>query len=152
MQPCLGRSPVLFWGNEELKREGSPMPQLVTEGALLTCTMGTTPCPLNVVPKGTFADGLAVATITDMAPGANIASFGMCISLANPAVAAATAAAQGVLTPQPCLPVIVAPWAPPSVAVAVAGVPAVLETSTCACAWAGVISITFPGQITASGT
>lgn len=39
----------------------------------------------------------------------NVAPFGMCKTQANPQVAAATAAAQGVLTPMPCLPVIGAP-------------------------------------------
>ena len=47
----------------------------------------------------------------DNQPIANIAPFGVCISLANPAVAAATAAAMGVLVPLPCMPVTPAPWA-----------------------------------------
>ena len=41
----------------------------------------------------------------------------MCISPANPVVAAATTAALGVLTPQPCIPITIAPWLPGAVTV-----------------------------------
>lgn len=42
----------------------------------------------------------------------NIMPFGMCMSIANPTVAAATAAALGVLTPMPCIPATTSPWVP----------------------------------------
>ncbi|MDR1268431.1 MAG: DUF4280 domain-containing protein, partial [Planctomycetaceae bacterium] len=54
------------------------------------------------------------ATILDNKPIVNLATFGVCSSLANPMVAVATAAALGVLTPMPCIPATVAPWAPGS--------------------------------------
>ena len=128
------------------------MPALVTLGALLDCSMGVSPSSLIVEPKPTLADDLPLATINDTVPMTNIPSFGMCVSIANPQVATATAAAQGVLTPQPCIPVTVGPWAPPSTMVTVGGVPAVLETSVCRCMWAGVISVISPGQLFAEGT
>ena len=59
-----------------------------------------------------MAGGPLAATIMDYAPLVNILPFGMCSSLANPSVASATAAALGVLTPMPCIPVIPAPWVP----------------------------------------
>jgi hypothetical protein len=84
----------------------------------------------------------------DFAPMVNILPFGMCSSLANPTVAAATAAALGVLTPMPCMPVTLAPWAPGSPTVLLGTFPALNSSSKCMCAWAGVISIVNPGQFT----
>ena len=72
---------------------------------MIMCTFGLAPSTLSVVAPRPIVEGRPVATITDVAPGANIAPFGMCQSLANPTVAAATAAALGVLTPMPCVPV-----------------------------------------------
>jgi len=74
--------------------------------------------------------------------------FGMCQSPANPAVAAATAAALGVLTPMPCVPVIPAPWVPGAPTVLLANMPALDNTSKLMCAYAGVIEITDAGQAT----
>ena len=79
-------------------------------GAMIMCTFGLAPSTLTVVAPRPTVEGRPVATIADVAPGANIAPFGMCQSLANPTVAAATAAALGVLTPMPCVPVVPAPW------------------------------------------
>ena len=81
-------------------------------GAMIMCSFGLAPSTLSVVAPRPTVEGRPVATITDVAPGANIAPFGMCQSLANPTVAAATAAALGVLTPMPCVPVVPAPWTP----------------------------------------
>lgn len=77
----------------------------------------------------------------------NILPFAMCQSLANPQVASATAAAFGVLTPMPCMPVTTAPWAPGSPTVLIGNMPALNQSSKCMCAFGGVISITAPGQV-----
>ena len=68
--------------------------------------------------------------------------------MANPQVASATAAAQGVLTPQPCLPMTTAPWSPGAPTTLVGGNPALTDSSMCLCTWGGQISIVSPGQQT----
>src|SRR6202789_133621 len=81
--------------------------------AQLMCTMGLAPSVLTVLPINfTLATTQPAANIMDHIPMMNILPFGMCISPANPEVASATAAALGVLTPMPCIPVTPAPWAP----------------------------------------
>jgi hypothetical protein len=82
----------------------------------------------------------------DFAPMVNIATFGTCKSLANPTVAAATAAAYGVLQQMPCIPATVAPWIPGKVNVLVQNLPALTDDCKCMCMWAGIIEISFPGQ------
>ncbi|MDD2421592.1 MAG: DUF4280 domain-containing protein [Heliobacteriaceae bacterium] len=74
--------------------------------------------------------------------------FGMCSSPANPAVAAATAAALGVLTPMPCTPLVVTPWAPGSPTVLVGGYPALNNSSKAMCSFGGVIQITVTPALT----
>ena len=128
------------------------MTSLVVNGAVIACSMGTTPSALTVTPippapKGT---GMQVAVVSDAVPGTNIASFGMCMSMANPAVQAATTAAQGVFTPAPCVPATSPPWTPGSLAVKVAGVPALPQNAVCNCAWLGVVSVASPGQLPVS--
>ena len=119
------------------------MPQCVTTGSMCECTFGVAPSVLNAVPPGgALGDNMPVMTMDMIIPMVNILPFGMCDSLANPEVASATAAAMGVLTPMPCVPVVVDPWAPPSPTVNIAGMPAVVETSICECAWGGVIAVT----------
>ena len=122
----------------------------VVMGATLQCSFGMAPSSLMVIPKGppTMVGGPLAASIMDFAPMVNILPFGMCTSLANPTVVAATAAALGVLTPMPCVPVTVAPWAPGSPTVLLGTFPALNNSSKCMCAWAGVISILNPGQFT----
>jgi hypothetical protein len=74
--------------------------------------------------------------------------FGMCSSLANPTVAAATSAALGVLTPMPCIPMTTAPWIVGAPTVLIGDKPALNNSSTLMCNWGGVIQITMPGQTT----
>src|SRR6478735_8554251 len=114
-------------------------------GAMIMCSFGLAPSTLTVVAPRPIVEGRPVATITDVAPGANIAPFGMCQSLANPTVAAATAAALGVLTPMPCVPAVPAPWIPMAPQTTAGGVPVLVAGSTCTCAYGGSISLTLPG-------
>jgi Domain of unknown function (DUF4280) len=123
------------------------MPQLVTSGAMMMCTFGVAPGPLNVLPANRTLAGAPAANIMDNKPMVNIPPFGMCTSIANPSVASATAAALGVLTPMPCIPVTAAPWAPGSPTVMIGKMPALNSTCKCMCSWGGVISITSPGQV-----
>lgn len=125
------------------------MPLETVNTATLACTFGMAPSTLMVLPTHrTMAGYQPAANIMDHAPMVNILPFGMCMSLANPTVAAATAAAWGVLTPMPCIPNTPAPWVPGSPTVILDNLPALNNTSKCMCAWAGVISILVPGQVT----
>jgi hypothetical protein len=128
------------------------MPPLVVAGAMMTCTFGVAPCPLVPIPVGipVLVGGLPAATIMDFKPLANIATFGMCNTITNPVVAAATAAKLGVFSPAPCVPATAAPWAPPAT-VLIGGVPALTASAKCLCSWGGVISITTPGNFTVEG-
>lgn len=119
-----------------------PMPAVV-EGALVQCSFGMAPASLIVPPTTqVMIEGRPAANITCSTP-ANIPTFGMCTSLANPEVAAATSAALGVLTPMPCVPVLM-PWIPASTTL-IGGQPALVAGSTCMCAYAGVIQVVNPG-------
>jgi hypothetical protein len=123
------------------------MSQKVTTGAMLMCTFGAAPSTLNVLPTNkVLGSSMPAANIMDNKPFVNIPPFGVCLSIANPAVAAATAAALGVLTPMPCTPVVPAPWAPGSPTVLLGNMPMLNNMSKCMCAFAGLISITVPGQ------
>ena len=118
----------------------------VAMSAQMMCTMGMTPASLIVIPQGppVMSENKLQANIMANIPVANIPPFGMCKSLANPQVAAATSAAMGVLTPMPCIPVIPAPWTPGAPTVLVNGKPMLNNSSKLMCAWAGQISITNP--------
>ncbi|MDB2178903.1 DUF4280 domain-containing protein [Citrobacter farmeri] len=121
----------------------------VCTGAMIQCSFGIAPSTLNVLPVNrTLVNNLPMANIMDNQPFVNILPFGMCSSLANPTVAAATAAALGVLTPMPCIPATVAPWAPGSPTVMAGNAPALNAQSRLMCTWGGVIQISFPGQVT----
>jgi hypothetical protein len=119
----------------------------VVNGAALTCSFGTGPSSLIVPPANkTMAGMMPAANIMDFKPVVNVPPFVMCTTPSNPAVAAATTAALGVLTPVPCVPVIPAPWAPGCPKVMIGMMPALNDASTCACTWGGVITVSFAGQ------
>jgi hypothetical protein len=125
------------------------MAQEVCNGAMISCTFGVAPSSLIVLPiTRVNTSSMPAANIMANAPMANIPPFGMCITPTNPAVAAATAAALGVLTPVPCVPVTPAPWSPGSPTVMIGGAPALSSTSILNCVWGGVITVGMPGQMT----
>ncbi len=125
------------------------MGQLIVNGTQLQCTFGAAPSAMVVTPENRVnASKQPAATIMDNIPMKNITPFAMCMSPTNPQVAAATAAAGGVLTPQPCIPVTTAPWIPGSPTVMIGKKPALNNASQCLCTWAGVISVVAPGQFT----
>lgn len=121
----------------------------VCNGAMLQCSMGMAPSTMVVTPENAvLTSNQPAATIMDNIPMKNIMPFGMCQSMANPQVAAATAAAMGALTPQPCIPVIPAPWTPGAPVVLIKNIPALDKTSMLMCMWAGSITVQNPGQQT----
>jgi hypothetical protein len=95
-----------------------------------------------------MTDEVPDANIMDHIPLVNIMPFGMCMSPANPTVAAATAAALGVLTPMPCIPNTPAPWVPGAPTVMLGNMPTLDNTSQLMCIWAGVITFVTPGEFT----
>jgi hypothetical protein len=118
-------------------------------GATLKCSFGAAPSTLAVLPiNRTMTSFVPAATIMDHKPIVNIVPFAMCMSPSNPTVAAATAAALGVLTPMPCVPVTPAPWVAGAPTVMINNQPALNNTSTLMCMWGGVIQIVVPGQTT----
>lgn len=122
---------------------------VVVAGAQVLCPFGTTPSALNVTSQGVvLADGKPVATIQDTAPMANLSGFGMCSSMANPQVASATAAALGVLTPQPCIPAVAGTWIATQAKCLVDGKPCLTNDATAVCTYGGSLTITDPGQKT----
>lgn len=124
------------------------MPNPAVTGAMLTCTFGMAPATLNAIRPTVTVEGRPAANIGDAAPIVNVPPFGMCQSLANPTVAAATAAALGTLTPMPCVPAIVGTWTPAAPKTLVGGMPALAAGATLQCAYGGVISVAVPGTAT----
>jgi hypothetical protein len=131
------------------------MPMQVVNTATLMCSFGTSPSNLVVLPTNRVLCGNQfAANIMDHISMVNIMPFGMCMSLANPAVPAtrggapAPPAALGVLTPQPCIPATMTPWTPGSLTDLIANQPALDNISICMCMWAGVITVANPGQTT----
>lgn len=124
------------------------MPSQVSMGAMMTCSFGAAPSTLSVLPNNrVLCEGPPAANIMDHLPMVNIMPFGTCMSMANPTVAAATAAAFGVLTPMPCIPATSSPWMPGAPTVLIANMPALDNVSKCMCNWGGVIAISMPGTV-----
>lgn len=119
----------------------------VCNGAQLVCSMGTGNAVLVVLPeRRILLDGQPQANIMDHKSMTNIPSFGLCTSLANPVVAAATAAHHGCLTPMPCVPNTNSPWQKGHGKLLLKNFPALCMDDKLSCAWAGTITIADCGQ------
>lgn len=119
----------------------------VVKGAMISCSDGDAPGKA-IMPgsHGVFLKGKAQLNVNDFKPVINITPFGMCSNLANPAVASATAANMGVLTPMPCMPVVTMPWTDGKEDNLVEGQPAMLSTCKNYCIYGGEIIIEDDGQ------
>jgi hypothetical protein len=117
-------------------------------GATMICSFGAAPSTLVVLPKNkVLCEGPPAANIMDHIPLLNIMPFGVCSSLANPTVAAATAAALCELTTMPCIPATASPWVTGAPTVLIANMPALDNISKCMCNWGGVITFASPGTV-----
>lgn len=122
------------------------MAKAVVAGATIKCTNAVGMSSFVPQPGKVRMGGAPVGNIQQSATS-NIPPIGMCTSLTNPQVAAATAAAFGVLTPQPCVPMLPGnPWLGCSSKVRVGGVPPLTKDGCLTCMWGGSITITDPGQ------
>jgi hypothetical protein len=108
------------------------MPTLVTSGAMLQCSRGSTPSVLQIpAASGITAGNAPVATATHTT-GA-IRPFGACAAM---------------YPPQPCTPAPGANWATSSPSVRAGAMPVLNLNSKCSCQRGGLISIVAPGQQT----
>ena len=122
------------------------MGQVVVTGGTAQCTFGTLPGMISAgTQKKVLIDGKPVATIMDFNTQC-ITPFGLCTTLTNPAVQAATTAALGVLTPQPCTLVPAGTWKPTKVTVQAGGSPVLTNECQGTCVYGGCIAVTNPGQ------
>ena len=117
----------------------------VVKGATLKCSQGDKESKLNPTDHSIFIKNKPQANIMDFKPNLNIKPFGKCKSLANPTVAAATAANKGRLK-MPCVPMITMPWLNGKNDTIIDNAPALLNKSTNMCIWCGKISIKEDGQ------
>ncbi len=119
----------------------------VVLGAMTECTWGSMDSRLILpMSHGVYIKGRAQLNIMDFMPIVNILPFGMCSSLLNPLVAAATIANQGVLRKMPCIPVVVTPWMNGKKDKLIENQPALLCSSMNMCLFAGLITINDDGQ------
>jgi hypothetical protein len=124
------------------------MGKCAVQGGMMKCSFGLAPSAISPLPISRVTiEGRPAATVMDIQPGANIPPFGMCNTITNPAVAAATAAALGTLTPAPCTPLPVGPWKPGAPRTMIGGKLALVEGSICNCTYGGVIEFTMPGAV-----
>lgn len=119
----------------------------VCSGATMKCTFGDKSAKLTVYPDRTvFLTGQPMANISDYISMYNINPFGKCRTTSFPPTGAATAAAQGALTPMPCVPGTNSNWLNGKDDYIIKGNPALLKSSYCKCCYGGVITITDDGQ------
>jgi len=117
-------------------------------GATLKCPFGSATSKLMITPPHRVGRGAkSKANIGDAKPFVNILPFGMCKSMTNPTVAAATAAAGGALQQMPCTPVCNPPWIGGKANVLVGRMPALMSKDKLLCTFGlGMIEIKNSGQ------
>ncbi|MDC3953881.1 DUF4280 domain-containing protein [Polyangium jinanense] len=118
----------------------------IASGATAMCSFGMAPASIMVLPANMVNATASAANIADMVTATNVLPFGACTSMANPTVASATAAAMGVLTPMPCVPVPAGTWLPGSTKVMLKSLPTLHNSCQLMCSYGGVIQILSPGQ------
>jgi len=127
---------------------GSIEKHTLYSGATLKCTQGDSSSTYTVLPiKKVYINDKPLAVISDMKPMVNIKPFGMCKSMANPTVAAATAANRGRLQKMPCVPNTVGMWSE-GVSHFISDEMTPCNKSKCMCAYAGEISVQDVAQST----
>ena len=99
----------------------------LSRGDMIMCNQGMYPSTFQ-----SFSES-GVGTKADNKLGVNIPPFGMCRSVANPAVSSAAAANRGAAAPGPCIPHIVTEW------VGADDKGQLHNYATCTCAWGGTI-------------
>ena len=116
-------------------------------GATLECKWGDSKSMLKILPTRKIkVGGKGKANISDCKPFVNVPPFGKCKSMVNPAVAAATAAAQGKLQPMPCTPTC-SIWIGGKTNDLVGGMPALMKGDKAVCPLgAGMIEVKKSGQ------
>ena len=121
--------------------------EYVIMGAQLECNWGEAPSNLVVLPQHcVLLKNKPKANIGDGKPFVNVMPFVLCSSMANPAVAAATAAAMGALQKMPCTPVCTM-WIGGQTNVLVDGMPALMKGDKIMCTLgAGMIEVKDSGQ------
>ena len=121
--------------------------EYVVDGATIECNWGDSSSNLTVLPvhRVKLTDKYK-ANIGDCAPMVNVPPFGNCQSMANPTVAAATAANYGKLQPMPCTPACSA-WIASKTDYKIDKMFPLLNTDKTTCPLgAGMIKITDSGQ------
>lgn len=112
----------------------------VVAGNKCKCQWGTMSVGiLSLIPHKVVIGGKPACVLSDRPP-----SFGMCSCKTNPAVISATAAASGVPTPAPCVPMFLTPWAPGAKTVLAGSMPLVNNRSKLVCFYGGVVTVVRP--------
>lgn len=115
------------------------MPYALTDGATLSCTMGTSTASYSLSSSTSMVTATdtnaQIGTLTDAIPYTNIPTFGTCSVL--------TAAASGVSTP--CNPITVT-WLSTATSGSLNSLPIATTDSMCICCVGGVITCSQPGQ------
>lgn len=120
---------------------------LLSSTTNLTCTMGLTPSPLNILPvNAVFGQFLPLATMMDNKPLLNIMPFGLCKSPANPMVAAIIASSLGAVTQGPCIPATFAPWVSSKPVIMIKNFPCITINDQLICSYGGMIKAVAPSQ------